>query len=139
MWTCLWGWLTRRSPATLGARGEAAAARYLRRQGYRVVARHVQTGQGELDLVAIDRGVVVFVEVKTRQSRWDGPAAAAVDDRKQRRLTRAALAYLRRHHLLEHPVRFDIVGVHWPRTARRPVIDHLRHAFEATGWKSFFS
>lgn len=139
MWSRLWNWLTRRTPATLGARGEAAAARYLRRQGYRVVARHVQTGHGELDLVAVDRGVVVFVEVKTRQSHLDGPAVAAVDDHKQRRLTRAALAYLHRHHLLEYPVRFDIVGVHWPCTARRPTIEHIRHAFEATGWTSFYS
>ncbi|MCU0958691.1 MAG: YraN family protein [Pirellulaceae bacterium] len=139
MWTRLWGWLTRRSFATLGARGEAAAAQFLRRQGCVIVARHVQTGYGELDLVAIDRGVVVFVEVKTRQSRLDGPAVQAVDERKQRRMTRAALAFLRRHRLLEYPVRFDVVGIHWPRTARRPVIDHIRHAFEATGWESFFS
>jgi putative endonuclease len=139
MWTRLWGWLTRRAPATLGARGEAAAARFLRRQGYAIVARHVQTGHGELDLVAVDRGVVVFVEVKTRQSQADGPAVQAVDARKQRRITRAALAFLRRHDLLERPVRFDVVGIHWPRLARRPVIEHIQHAFEPSGRESFFA
>ena len=63
------GWLRRLFPKkTLGQRGEAAAARYLRRRGYKILARSDRFGPGELDLVALDRKTIVFVEVKTRQS-----------------------------------------------------------------------
>ena len=103
------------------------------RKGYTIVARQAREGFGELDLVAVDRGVVVFVEVKTRQSDSAGHPAEAVDLNKQRRLTRAALAFLRRHHLLDHPVRFDVVAIRWPANVRRPVIEHILHAFEPPG------
>ena len=139
LWTRIWAWLFRRPPAPLGERGEVAAARYLRRKGYTIVARQAREGYGELDLVAVDHGVVVFVEVKTRQSDLAGHPAEAVDLDKQRRLTRAALAFLRRHHLLDHPVRFDVVAVRWPARARRPVIDHIPHAFEPPGQGQFFA
>ncbi len=136
-WARLWAWLRHRPPPRLGARGEAAAARYLRRQGYTIVARQARAGFGELDLVAVDRGVVVFVEVKTRRSDQAGHPAEAVDLRKQRRLARAALAFLRQHRLLEHPVRFDVVAIAWPARARRPVIEHIPHAFEPPGQGQF--
>jgi putative endonuclease len=139
MWTRVWSWLCRRPRSTLGERGEAAAAHYLRRKGYTIVARQTREGLGELDLVAVDRGVVVFVEVKTRQSNIAGHPAEAVDLNKQRRLTRAALAFLRRHQLLDHPMRFDVVAVRWPADARRPVIEHILHAFEPPGKGQFFA
>ncbi len=139
MWSRVWSFLRGRAPATLGTRGEAAAARYLRRKGYRIVARQVRDALGELDLVAVDQGVIVFVEVKTRQSDRAGQPAEAVDVHKQRRLTRAALAFLRRHQLLEQPVRFDVVAVRWPAGARRPVIEHFRHAFESPSRGQFFA
>jgi putative endonuclease len=139
MWSRVWAWLRRRPPATLGARGEAAAARYLRRQGYTIVARQARDALGELDLVAVDRGVVVFVEVKTRRSDRAGHPAEAVDAAKQRRVTRAALAFLRRHRLWNYPVRFDVVAIQWPAGARRPVIEHFLHAFEPPGQGQFFA
>lgn len=124
---------------SLGCRGEAAAAKYLRRQGYRIVARGQRSTLGELDLIAVDDRTVVFVEVKTRQSREGGHPAEAVDRDKQRRITRAALGYLKAHRLLEHRARFDVVTVIWPPGARRPAIEHFRHAFEAVGRGSLFS
>jgi len=116
---------------TLGRRGEAAAARYLRRQGYTIVARGDRSPWGELDLVAVDGRTVVFVEVKTRRSHDRGHPAEAVDRDKQRRVTRAALAYLKRHQLLETACRFDVVAVTWPHELRRPIIEHFLAAFEA--------
>ncbi|MHB0957521.1 MAG: YraN family protein [Pirellulaceae bacterium] len=139
MWTRLWRWLRRPAADSLGTRGEAAAARYLRHKGYRIVAQQLREGHGELDLVAIDRQVVVFVEVKTRRSNHAGHPAEAIDRDKQRRLTRAALAFLRAHRLLEQPARFDVVAVHWPPDARRPVIEHLINAFEPPGHGQFFA
>ncbi|MFV2066160.1 MAG: YraN family protein [Pirellulales bacterium] len=116
---------------TLGQRGEVAAARYLKGQGYTIVARGDRSPWGEIDLVAVDGRTVVFVEVKTRRSHDRGHPAEAVDLRKQRQITRAALAYLKRHQLLENACRFDVVAVTWPIEARRPTIEHFRSAFDA--------
>jgi putative endonuclease len=119
-------------PLALGPRGEREAARFLKRQGYRILARGDRGELGEIDLVALDGRTIVFVEVKTRQSQDAGHPAEAVDPAKQRRLTRLALAWLKRRGLLEHSARFDIVAVTWPEDSRRPVIEHIKNAFEAT-------
>ena len=129
----LWG------PKSLGERGEAAAARYLKRQGYKIVARGQQSPLGELDLVAVDGRTLIFVEVKTRRSVDGGHPAEAVDAEKQRRLTRAALGFLKRHGLLENSSRFDVVAVIWPHGSRKPAIHHFQHAFEAVGQGQMFS
>lgn len=125
-----------RKPRSLGQRGEAAAASYLKRRGYKIVARGDRAVLGELDIVAVDGRTIVFVEVKTRASDDGGHPAEAVDQEKQRRLTRVALAYLRRHELLEFPSRFDVVAVTWPATTRQPRIEHMQSAFEAVGPQS---
>jgi putative endonuclease len=137
-------WLARieiawRRYRSLGARGERAAERYLRRAGYRIVGRRDRGRLGELDLVAVDGRTVVFVEVKTRTSREAGHPAEAVGPLKQARLTRLALAYLKRHDLLEHRARFDVVAITWPKGSRRPTISHIRNAFEAVGRGQLFS
>lgn len=123
-------WRRWRQPPSLGDRGEAAAARFLRRRGYKIVARGDRFA-GELDIVAVDGRTVVFVEVKTRDSHVAGVPAAAVDDEKQRRVSRSALAYLRRHDLLECSTRFDVVAITWPAGQRRPEIEHFVAAFPA--------
>jgi putative endonuclease len=125
-------------PATLGQRGEAAAERYLRRCGHKIVARQQRSQSGELDLVTVDRRTVVFVEVKTRESHAAGHPAEAVDAEKQRRLTRLALVFLKRHGLLEYATRFDVVAVTWPEGSRQPVIEHYENAFEAAGDGALF-
>ncbi|MDP6442481.1 MAG: YraN family protein [Pirellulaceae bacterium] len=119
----------RPQPATLGERAERLAARYLQRRGYQIVARRQRDGDGELDLVAVRDGVVVFVEVKCRRDDREHPAEA-VDERKQRRIASAANVFLRRHDLLEQPSRFDIISVIWPDDGP-PRVQHLPHAFEA--------
>jgi putative endonuclease len=124
---------------SLGQRGERAAARFLRRAGYRIVGRRDRGRLGEIDLVAIDGRTIVFVEVKTRRSHDTGHPAEAVGLEKQRRLTRLALAHLKRHDLLEYPARFDVVAVTWPFGARRPRIEHFRNAFEAVGRGQMYS
>ena len=118
---------------SLGQQGERAAERHLRRAGYRIVARRDRGRLGEIDLVALDGRTIVFVEVKTRRSHDAGRPADAVGLEKQRRLTRLALAYLKRHELLEYRSRFDVVAVTWPKGAKRPTIEHYRNAFEAVG------
>ena len=123
---------------SLGQRGEAAAAKFLKKKGYILVARSDRMRLGEIDLVAVDGRTVVFVEVKTRRSHESGHPAEAVDEDKQRRLTRLALTYLKRHNLLEYPARFDVVAVTWADDRREPAIEHFENAFEAVGkWQLF--
>lgn len=126
-------------PLSQGQRGEVAAAKFLRRLGYRIVARGERSRLGELDLVAVDGRTVVFVEVKTRDSVAHGRPEEAVDNEKQRRVTRAALGYLKRHGLLEQPARFDVVSVVWPSNSKQPTIEHFRDAFPAVGIRGQFS
>ena len=123
---------------TLGQRGEAAAARYLRHRGYKILARGDRFAPGELDLVALDRDTIVFVEVKTRQSDEMGHPAEAVNDQKQRRLTKLAVTFLKRHGLLERPARFDVIAITWPAAQRSPTIEHIASAFDAVGkWELY--
>jgi putative endonuclease len=132
-------WNGRRGPQLpLGLRGENAAARFLRRKRYRIVARQDRVKLGEIDLVAVDGETVVFVEVKTRTDWQAGHPAEAVTADKQRRITGAALAFLRSHDLLEYAARFDVVAVTWPRDASSPTIEHYENAFEPSGkWQMF--
>jgi putative endonuclease len=125
--------------ASLGARGERAAERHLRRIGYHILERGCRSKVGEIDLVALVGDTVVLVEVKTRRSDERGTPAEAVGKVKQRRLTQAALGYLKARKLLEHRARFDVVAIMWPKGDRRPRIDHFQNAFEPTGFGQFFS
>jgi putative endonuclease len=136
----LGAWLANRlRPQALGPRGEEAAARHLKRLGYHILARHCRSRLGELDLVAADGRTVVFVEVKTRRSTDAGLPAEAIDQDKQRRLTRAALAYLKAQGLLEHAARFDVVAIVWPVDSRHPEVEHYQNAFSPPGQGQFFS
>ena len=102
----------RRDPRRdLGIAGEAAAERWLRDAGLTIVARGFRVRCGEIDLVARDGPVVVFVEVKTRTHRAYGPPAEAVTAEKRGRIARVASFYLARSGWGERPCRFDVVEV----------------------------
>ena len=123
----------------LGDRGERAAVRYLKKQGFRIIAKRYRNSYGEVDIIAQDDKTTVFVEVKTRTSTKDGQPFEAVDLRKQEKITRIALAWLKKHGRLEQRARFDVVSILWPDTRGEPQIQHFRNAFEATGRGQFFS
>jgi putative endonuclease len=116
-----------RSQIPLGRRGERAAEKYLRRNGYRIVARNFRAAGAEIDLVAMDGETLVFVEVKTRRSRIAGAPEEAVDERKQTRMRRAAEVFARRYRADEIEMRFDIAAV--DASGRRLEIELLRNAF----------
>jgi putative endonuclease len=119
---------------SLGPAGENAAALFLQKLGYRILERGHRQRRGEVDLIALDGKCIVFVEVKTWNSAHHGDPSQAVDLRKQERLTRAALIYLKRHGLLEQPARFDVVSIVWPgQSGTTPDIRHFKSAFEAVG------
>lgn len=115
-----------------GKRAEDLAAAFLRAQGCEILERNYRRRLGELDLVARERDVLVIAEVRTRAHSTFGSAAASVDWRKQRRITRTAQELLQqRAELARLPVRFDVIVVS-DLTAPQPQIEWIRHAFEAT-------
>jgi len=116
----------------LGAAGESAAVRHLERSGYRIVEANVRCRFGEIDLVAIDAGVIVFVEVKGNRGGRFGAPEEMVTPFKQRRLTRLAAWYLQRRCWLGRPARFDVVAVDWD-AAGAALVRHFRDAFPASG------
>jgi len=112
-----------------GRRGEDLAHRFLRRQGFTVVARNFRpraAGAGEVDLIAWERERLVFVEVKSRATDDYGTPDRAVDPEKQRHIERAGREYARRANVDFGLVRFDIVSV---LLTRPPKIELLRDAF----------
>lgn len=118
----------------LGRRAEDLVAERLRTAGWRLVERNARTRAGELDLIALEGSVLVFVEVKAgRTGSAAGPLrpAHAVGPRKQariRRLAREWLASGRSRGLGVSGYRFDVVGVSFSRDGRADV-DHVRNAF----------
>ncbi|MEM9645682.1 MAG: YraN family protein [Planctomycetota bacterium] len=120
----------------IGFRGEQVAARMLRQKRYTIISHGETDRGGEIDLIAVDpqRTQLIFVEVKTLATTKPGHPAERVDENKQRRLTEAALRYLRRKGELGIPCRFDVVAVWWPSGDPRPIrVEHYEAAFEAAG------
>lgn len=111
-----------------GMRGELIAYRYLKRQGYRVVARRYRSRSGEIDLIGWDGNVLAFIEVKYRKNSQYGRPEEAVDRLKQRQVCGAARDYrkgLRRQTL---NYRFDIVGIQG--TWEDPEVYVIKDAFK---------
>lgn len=114
----------------LGRRGENVAAKFLCNLGYRIIARNFRTELGEIDIIARDGSVLVFVEVKTRA--YDNPTPEEqVNPRKMHQITKVGKLYLSRYGTPQPAARFDVVAVVWPKDGE-PVIRHTTDAFEAT-------
>ena len=124
-----------------GRRSEKAAAKFLRKHRYRILAANVFERVGELDLLALDPDgrTLVVVEVRSTSTADPQKAADSVTYPKQRKLTDAAVRFLSRRGLLGVNLRFDVLAIAWPPEAREPTFLHLPHAFEATGRFQFFS
>ena len=116
---------------SLGILGENIACAELHRRGYAILSRRYRTKYGEIDIVARDGDVTVFVEVKARDGQDFGGGAEAVTRWKQRRLTNMAMDYLARHRLFDRPCRFDVVTVDVSGGA--PVIEVYPNAFDGAG------
>jgi putative endonuclease len=122
-------------PATaaqaLGMRAEQIAREYLQQHGLTILKRNYRRRLGEIDLVALDRGVLVIAEVRTRSREDFGGAAASITAAKQRRIIRAATQLLQQHRdYAALPVRFDVLIVS-ELESKAPQVNWLRHAFEA--------
>jgi putative endonuclease len=111
-----------------GKSGEDLACDALEREGYAICARRYRTRGGEIDIIAEERGVLVFVEVKTRSSLALGHPAESVTPWKQRRIVTMAQHFVARYGVQHLSCRFDVVSILWP-AGERPVVEVLRDAF----------
>lgn len=117
-----------RAKDRVGRYGEDVAARHLADAGLRIVERNWSCDEGEVDIVAVDRGALVFCEVKTRSSTTFGVPSEAVTRAKADRLRRLAYLYLQEHPAGGVDIRFDVVSVLRQRRGAA-LVEHLRAAF----------
>lgn len=110
----------------IGQRGEDIAADYLTEKGYKILHRNYRTPLGEADMIISDNDVLVFVEVKTRSGTSFGEPFEAVNFRKQEKIRKIALCYLKLHKL-QKQVRFDVVSI--IAGSGKPDIRHIMEAF----------
>lgn len=95
-----------------GKLGEDLAVKYLEKVGYKVIERNFTCKQGEIDIIAIDKSEIVFIEVKTRTNIKYGSPAEAVDSIKQKHLVKAVKYYLYSRHLEKEFVRIDVIEIY---------------------------
>ena len=110
-----------------GTAGEAAAAKYLKKKGYKILEKNFRKTYGEIDIIAQMGENIAFVEVKTRKSDLFGTPAEFVTVKKQKRIIKAAYTYIQQHDL-DAEFTFDIVEVY---TEGRKIkdINHIKNAF----------
>jgi putative endonuclease len=110
-----------------GTVGEDAAVEYLSKKGYRILERNFRFERGEIDIIAEDRDVLVFAEVKARRSKAFGEPHEAVTGQKQRQIRKVAEGYLFMHEINDRECRFDIIAVHYKGSTI--TIEHFENAF----------
>ena len=123
--------LKRQQKSSTGSRGERAAADFLKKNRYKVLARNLRNRFGEIDIIAMtpDGKTAVIVEVKTAENPNARPELR-VNQKKQHRLTALAAQVVRRYKLQDHPIRFDVIAVNLPPNCE-PVIRHYEAAFDS--------
>jgi putative endonuclease len=109
-----------------GKQGEDAALVFLRQAGYRILATNYKTVFGEVDIIALDKGTTVFVEVKSRSGSAFGYPFEAVTPRKQEKIRKVALFYMQQKKR-EIPVRFDVISINIEGGQNK--IEHIIDAF----------
>jgi putative endonuclease len=111
-----------------GKKSERLAAEYLKLKGYRIIETNYRCPVGEIDIIAREKGTLVFVEVKARRSSRFGSPKGAVTPAKQRKISMAALDYLKRSGQDDARARFDVVAI--DTETGRPDIEVVKNAFE---------
>jgi putative endonuclease len=111
----------------LGKRGEEFAIEYLKKKGYEIIGTNFRYDRAEIDVIARDRDVLVFVEVKTRRANALGEPEDAVTFRKRDQIRKAAQGYLFLQHLDDEECRFDVLGIEYERGTAN--ICHIEDAF----------
>ena len=109
----------------IGNLGETKASQYLESKGYQILSRNYRVRFGEIDIIALYKDTLVFVEVKSRKNDKFAPASQAVNYKKQQTIRKVAAAYLNTHSLSFNEIRFDVIEYYY---INQP-ISHLINAF----------
>lgn len=113
---------------SLGAKGEQEARKYLKKKSYRIVESNCRIGGSEIDIIAVKKDFLIFIEVKSRSSVETGLPEEFVDMRKIKKIISGAKLFHARKKYREMFVRFDIISV--ILSDGKLVIDHIENAFE---------
>ena len=113
---------------TLGVIGEELAMHFLARRGYKILLKNYDTPLGEIDLIAKEKGALVFIEVKTRRSDAMGVPAESVTRQKRHQIVKSAKYYIKRYGIHHVPCRFDVVSILMPE-GQEPLIEIIENAF----------
>ena len=97
---------------SIGNYGEDVACKYLKKNGYEIIERNYLTNLGEIDIIAVAEGYLIFAEVKLRKSDAHGRASSAVNYHKQMKISQVASSYIAKYRKFDVPVRFDVVEVY---------------------------
>jgi len=111
-----------------GVQSESLAARLLKQRGYTILETNYRTPLGEIDIIARDRGTIVFVEVKARRSLGFGGPKWAVTPKKQRKISMVALYYLKTTRQSQAKARFDVVAIR--SLGQPPQVEIIQNAFD---------
>lgn len=112
-----------------GFQGEEVACRYLVNKGYGILERNWRSEHYEIDIVAQDRNIIVFCEVKTSKTNRFGPSITWVTPEKTKRISKAAAEYIATHNTKDFSFRFDVIGLEVKGT--KIEINHIVNAFTA--------
>jgi len=113
----------------LGRQGEDAAARYLEKNNYQILCRNYSCKLGEIDIVARERDVIVFVEVRSRSSDNYGFPQESITSRKKVKLRQLALHYLKSAGMTNANCRFDVIAVQLDGEGMLKKLEHIENAF----------
>lgn len=112
-----------------GAKGEAIAAKFLKKHGYKIIEQNFRIRGGEIDIIASDKKYIVFAEVKTRKNANFAEAREFVTISKQRKIISTASIWLMKNQTELQP-RFDVIEVYSPQGIFNKVkINHIENAF----------
>ena len=111
----------------LGKKGEDVAFNYLVGKGLKIIRRNFRAGHGEIDIIALDGNVLVFVEVKTGKSKSFGNPASWVDENKQRIIGETAEAFIYKNDYDGFDCRFDVIAIEQQKGLYN--IEHIKDAF----------
>jgi len=127
------GWGTANLP--LGPRGEAYAAKYLKKKGYKIVVMNRRHKKGEIDIIAIQGQFLVFVEVRTRTSEDFMTPEASIRPDKRRTVTTTVRRLIRKHKTADLQARVDVIAIIWPQGAEEPsIVRHHEGAIRLAAW-----
>ncbi|MFV1951976.1 MAG: YraN family protein [Nitrospinota bacterium] len=119
----------------LGRRGEDIAARFLKKMGYKIIERNFRCRIGEIDIIAFEKGVLIFIEIKTRTSDSFAPPQLSVNRLKQQKIINSALSYLVQKRITGIDCRFDIIAITSPADIKKgEKVTLIKDAFRMERW-----